>query len=320
MAGRSIGPGLRTFLIFAALVVIGAALFPSSYFYRVGTLVWINTLSVTGIVVLLGYVGLVSLGHAGFFAIGAYATAILPQYGLPSGVAMLAGIGGAALLALLVGRPILRLSGYYLAIATLGLGMLIWMVLSKEAWLTGGPDGMAVEGMSARNLFKLVGLSLKSAEAWYWVAGGCASLGAALAVNLGHSPWGRALRAIHDSDVAARSLGIDVARAKSAAFVISAVYAAVAGALLALANGYITPDTGGFMHSVEMVTMAVLGGASSVFGALVGALILTALPQVLTVLADYEHMVLGAIMVLTMIAMRRGLVPALAGLWARRRP
>jgi branched-chain amino acid transport system permease protein len=314
-----IGPGLRTFLIFAVLVALGALIFPSSYFYRVGTLVWINTLAVTGIVVLLGYVGLVSLGHAGFFAIGAYATAIGPNYGIPSPLAMAGGVALAGLLALVVGRPILRLSGYYLAIATLGLGMLIWMVLSKEAWLTGGPDGMTVSGMNARNLFKLVGLKLKSAEAWYWVAGFVAAIGAAIAVNLANSPSGRALRAIHDSDVAARSLGIDVARAKSRAFVISAIYAAVAGALLALANGYITPETGGFMHSVEMVTMAVLGGAASVFGALVGALILTALPQLLTVFADYEHMVLGAIMVVTMIAMRRGLVPFIADLWNRRK-
>ncbi|MCP1168686.1 branched-chain amino acid ABC transporter permease [Limimaricola litoreus] len=318
-ARRGIGPGLRTFLIFAVLVGLGALIFPSSYFYRVGTLVWINTLAVTGIVVLLGYVGLVSLGHAGFFAIGAYATAILPNYGIPSPLAMLAGVALAGGLALVVGRPILKLSGYYLAIATLGLGMLIWMVLSKEAWLTGGPDGMVVSGMNARNLFKLVGLKLKSAEAWYWVAGFAAAIGAAIAVNLAGSPTGRALRAIHDSDVAARSLGIDVARAKSLAFVISALYAAVAGALLALANGYITPETGGFMHSVEMVTMAVLGGASSVFGALVGALILTALPQLLTVFADYEHMVLGGIMVLTMTLMRRGLVPFIADLWTRRK-
>ncbi|SFP66584.1 branched-chain amino acid ABC transporter permease [Tranquillimonas alkanivorans] len=312
-------PALRTFLILAALVVAGALIFPSSYYYRVGTLVWINTLAVTGIVVLLGYVGLVSLGHAGFFAIGAYATAILPSYGVPSVLAAILGAAGAGLLAAIVGRPILRLSGYYLAIATLGLGMLIWMVLSKEAWLTGGPDGMTVMGANARDLFKLVGLNLRSAESWYWVTGTFAVLGAVLAVNLGNSPWGRALRAIHDSDVAASSLGIDVAKAKSMAFTISAVYAAVAGALLALANGYITPEVGGFMHSVEMVTMAVLGGAASVFGALVGALILTALPQVLTVFADYEHMILGAVMVLTMILMRRGLVPALVDLAKRRR-
>ncbi|MCB8836372.1 branched-chain amino acid ABC transporter permease [Aurantimonas sp. VKM B-3413] len=313
------GPTLRALVITAALVVLGALVFPSSYYYRVGSLVFINAISVTGIVVLLGYVGLVSLGHAGFFAIGAYAAAILPGYGIPSLLAALSGAVLAGLLALLVGRPILRLSGYYLAIATLGLGMLIWMVLSKEAWLTGGPDGMVVSGFNPRDLFRFVGLKVNTAEAWYWFTGLVMVVGAVLAVNLGNSPWGRALKAVHDSDVAAASLGVDVAKAKSAAFVTSAVYAAVAGALLALANGYISPDTAGFMHSVEMVTMAVLGGAGSVYGAIVGSLILTALPQVLTVFAEYENLVLGAVMVLTMILMRRGLVPAIADVLRRRK-
>lgn len=311
------GPTTRAFVITLTLVIIGALIFPSSYYFRVGSLVWINTISVTGIVILLGYVGLVSLGHAGFFAIGAYAVAILPGYGVPALLAVICGAAIAAVLALLIGRPILKLSGYYLAIATLGLGMLIWMVISKEAWLTGGPDGMAVTGFNPRTLFQLVGLSVKSAEAWYWVTGLVMIVGIVLAVNLGNSPWGRALRAVHDSDVAAASLGVDVARAKVVAFAVSAVYAAIAGALMALANGYITPDAGSFMHSVEMVTMAVLGGAGTVYGAIVGALILTALPQVLTVLADYEHLVLGAVMVLTMVLMRHGLVPAVTAL-ARR--
>ena len=315
-------PTLKALLITLALVVAGALIFPSSYYFRVGSLIWINTISVTGIVVLLGYVGLVSLGHAGFFAIGAYAVAVLPAYGVPSGAALFAGAAIAAILAILIGRPILRLSGYYLAIATLGLGMLIWMVLTKESWLTGGPDGMVVSGFNPRHWFALIGIKIKTTEAWYWLTGLVATLGVVLAVNLGNSPWGRALRAVHDSDVAASSLGVDVAQAKVVAFSISAVYAAIAGSLLALANGYITPDTAGFMHSVEMVTMAVLGGAGTVYGAIVGSLILTALPQVLTVVAEYEHIVLGAVMVATMVAMRRGLVPALGDLtrrWTSRR-
>ncbi|WP_321336245.1 branched-chain amino acid ABC transporter permease [Breoghania sp.] len=307
-------PTLRAFLITAGLVALGALIFPSSYYFRVGSLIWINTLSVTGIVVLLGYVGLVSLGHAGFFAIGAYAVAVLPAYGVPSGVAFLIGAMAAGALALVVGRPILKLSGYYLAIATLGLGMLIWMVLTKEAWLTGGPDGMTVSGFNPRHWFAALGIKMKTTEAWYWLSGAFATIGVVLAVNLGNSPWGRALRAVHDSDVAASSLGVDVARAKVVAFAISAVYASVAGSLLSLANGYITPDTAGFMHSVEMVTMAVLGGAGTVYGAIVGSMILTALPQVLTVVAEYEHLVLGAVMVATMVAMRNGLVPALGSL------
>jgi branched-chain amino acid transport system permease protein len=106
-------------------------------------------------------------------------------------------------------------------------------------------------------------------------------------------------------------MGMDVSRVKLRAFVISAVYASVAGSLLALQNKFITPDVAGFMHSIEMVTMAVLGGVNSVLGAILGAAILTLLPQVLTVLAEYEQMVLGAIMILVMIFLPRGLLPSL---------
>ena len=119
-------------------------------------------------------------------------------------------------------------------------------------------------------------------------------LGALLAVNLIDSPTGRALRAIHDSEVASRVLGIDVARYKLIAFVLSAVYAAVAGAYLALFDGLVTPATAGFLRSIEFVTMAVLGGLGSILGSIVGAALLTLLPQVLTVFHDYEHIALGA--------------------------
>jgi branched-chain amino acid transport system permease protein len=108
--------------------------------------------------------------------------------------------------------------------------------------------------------------------------------------------------------------GVDVARYKSAAFVVSAVYAAVAGALLALFDGFITPDVAGFLNSIELITMVVLGGMGSVLGAVAGAAILTALPQMLTFFAEYEHMMLGLIMMVVMIALRRGIVPSLLAL------
>ena len=116
---------------------------------------------------------------------------------------------------------------------------------------------------------------------------------------------------MHGSEVAARTVGMDVAKLKLQAFVISAVYAAVSGSLLALQNKFITPDVAGFMHSVEMVTMAVLGGVGSVAGAIFGAAVLTLLPQVLTVFAEYEQLVLGAVMVLVMIFLREGVVPSI---------
>jgi branched-chain amino acid transport system permease protein len=142
--------------------------------------------------------------------------------------------------------------------------------------------------------------------------------GAVLALNLIDSPTGRALRAIHDSEVAARVLGIDVAGKKLTVFVVSAVYASVAGSLLALLNGHITPEVSGFLRSIELVAMVVLGGMGSVAGSLVGAALLVVLPQTLTFLHDYEQMVLGLIVMGVMIFLRAGIVPTLAALVPRR--
>ena len=136
-------------------------------------------------------------------------------------------------------------------------------------------------------------------------------LGAWIALNLFNSPAGRALRALHGSEVAARTVGVDVARMKLQAFVISAVYASISGSLLALQNRFVSPDIAGFMHSIEMVTMAVLGGVGSVLGAVIGAGILTLLPQVLTIFAEYEQLVLGLVMMLVMIFLREGLLPSI---------
>ena len=130
-------------------------------------------------------------------------------------------------------------------------------------------------------------------------------------LNLIESPPGRALRALHGSEIAAETLGIDSARYKLRVFVISAVFAAVAGALTAHYAGFITPAKASFMHSVELVIMVVFGGMASIFGAVVGAVILTTLPQLLTVLKDYEMIVFGAVVIATMVFFPHGVVPTL---------
>jgi branched-chain amino acid transport system permease protein len=217
-------------------------------------------------------------------------------------------------MAWLVGRPILRLKGYYLAVASLGFGILISMVLANETALTGGPDGIKVPDLGLRAVLSGLGLELSNAQFWYFFSGLMLLIGAWLALNLHESPTGRALRALHGSEVAARTVGVDVASAKLTAFVISAVYASVSGSLLAMQNRLITPDVAGYMHSIELVTMAVLGGAGSVLGAIFGAGILTLLPQVLTVFQQYEQVMLGLIMMLVMIFLRQGLLPSVMGL------
>ncbi|MCZ7675052.1 MAG: branched-chain amino acid ABC transporter permease [Roseovarius sp.] len=311
MSGLSVRTA--TLLALALIVVLAPVLFPSSFYYRVGALIFVNGLATMGLVILVGYAGQVSLGHAGFVGIGAYACALGPVYlGLPQILCVVLGAAISALLAFLVGRPILKLKAHYLAVATLGLGILIYMVIYNEGWLTGGPDGMDVQPLGVRELLKDYGIKVGSSELWYWISGVVLLVGAFVALNLHNSPAGRALRSLHDSEVAASTIGIDVARMKLTAFVISSVYASVAGSQVALMNRFVTPDVAGFIHSVELLTMAVLGGAASVMGAVVGATILTALPQVLTVFEDFEHVLLGLIMMLVMIFLREGLVPSLA--------
>jgi len=298
----------------AALVIVLPLFFPSAYYYRIGALVFIFALAVVGLNLLMGFAGQVSLGHAGFMGIGAYAVAIGPtRFGISSPLALLIGAALTALIAFVVGRPILRLKGHYLAVATLGFGLLLAIVFGNESRFTGGPDGMLVPQPT------LFGWSVRGAVTWYWISAISFVLGAILAVNLIDSPAGRALRAIHDSEIAARVLGVYVARQKLAVFVISAVYASVAGSYLAAFDGHVTPDVSGFLRSIELVAMVVLGGIGSIAGSLVGAALLVMLPQVLTFLHDYEHMALGLVLMGVMIFMRAGIVPSLAAAFARQR-
>jgi branched-chain amino acid transport system permease protein len=305
-------PWARVALLCAVIAVL-PLFFPSSYYYRVAALVWISAIAAVGLNVFMGYAGQVSLGHAGFVGIGAYAVAIGPaRFGMNSWLCVLLGALLSAGLAWLVGRPILRLKGHYLAIATLGLGFLIALVLTNEAGWTGGPDGTAVARLT------IAGTRLTGSVTWYWISGALLAVATALAFNLEDSAVGRALRALHDSEIAAALAGIDVARHKLRAFVIAAVYASVAGSALALFDGFVTPDAAGFLHSIELVAMVVLGGIGSTAGSILGAGLLVTLPQLLTVFVEYEQIVLGLIIMLVMIFLRRGIVPSVRRLIAWR--
>jgi branched-chain amino acid transport system permease protein len=299
----------------AAIIFLLPLLFPSAYYYRVAALVFIFAIASLGLNLLMGFAGQVSLGHAGFMGVGAYAVAIGPTHlGIPPLFSFVLGAMLSALVAFVVGRPILRLKGHYLAVATLGFGVLLDIVFGNEANWTGGPDGMTVLR------FTLFNWPLRGADTWYWISAVSFLVGAAIALNLIDSPTGRALRAIHDSEIAARVLGVDVAQKKLMIFVVSAVYASVAGSYFALINGYITPDVSGFLRSIELVAMVVLGGMGSVTGSLVGSAVLVILPQALAFFHDYEHMVLGLIVMSVMIFLRGGIVPSLAAALGGRRP
>jgi branched-chain amino acid transport system permease protein len=298
--------------VLVLVVALSPLVFANNYYFDVAILVGLNAIVCVGLNLLIGYAGQISLGHAGFFGLGAYGSALLAsRYGWPPLAALTAATAGVALLAFVVGRPILRLKGHYLAMATLGLGIIVSIVISTEDGLTGGPDGMAVPPLT------LLGFVVQGERAWYWVVGGCLLLAVWIALNLIESPTGRALRALHTSEVAAEVVGIDSARHKLMVFVLSAVFAAVAGGLTAYYSGFITPAKASFLHSIELVTMVVFGGMASTFGAVVGAAALTVLPQMLTLLQDYEMVVFGALMMLTMIFFPRGVVPTL-GAYLRR--
>jgi branched-chain amino acid transport system permease protein len=300
-------------VVLALLVALVPLALPTLFYLRIAALVCIFAIAVVGLNLLMGFAGQVSLGHAGFFGIGAYAVAVGPTHlGVPSWLALIIGAAAAGLMAFLVGRPILKLRGHYLAVATLGLGLLIAMVFTNEAPWTGGPDGMPVPRL------ELFGWRVTGPRMWYWISGVTLVIGAWIAANLIASPTGRALRAIHDSETAARVLGIDVARYKLIAFVASAVYAAIAGAYLALFDGLVTPLSAGFLRSIEFVTMAVLGGLGSIMGSIVGTALLVLLPQVLTVFHDYEHIALGLVMMIVMIFLPAGIIPTLSTLFGRR--
>ncbi len=298
--------------VLAAVVLLLPLVLPNGYFMDIAIAVALNAVACVGLNLLIGYAGQISLGHAGFFALGGYGSAILcGNHGWPSWLAFIVGNTAVGLLAFIVGRPTLRLKGHYLAMATLGLGTIISIVLATEDRVTGGPDGMAVPPLV------IFGWTVQGELAWYALAGGSLLVTVWLALNLVESPIGRALRALHGSEVAAETLGIAAARNKLRVFVISAVLAAVAGALTAHHTAFITPAQASFMHSVELVIMVVFGGMASIFGAVVGAAILTTLPQVLTVLKDYEMVVFGAVLITTMVFFPQGVVPTVSR-WVRR--
>ncbi len=296
-------PGL---LVLAAVLLCLPLVLPNSFYYDVVIRIAINAVIAIGLNLLIGYTGQISLGHAGFFGLGAYASAILTsRYGWPSALALAVAALGMGALALLVARPVLRLKGHYLAMATLGLGIITMIVLTNEAAFTGGPDGMAVPA------FALWGWEISGDKSWYAVTATALLLMAFAALNLINAPGGRALQAIHGSEIASFAVGIDVTAMKVRVFVLSAVIASVMGSLSAHYVGFITPGIAGFQHSIELVTMVVLGGMASVFGSIVGAVVLTLLPQLLSSLEGWETVVFGLILMGSMIFLPKGVVPTL---------
>lgn len=300
------------FIGFAFIALMAPLLFSGGYLMNVLIFVGINTMLAVALNLLLGYAGQISLGHAAFFGLGAYISGVLTaSYGWNSWGAIVISALATGLLAFLLGFPILKLKGHYLAMATLGFGIIIYIVFNETVTLTGGPSGLS----GIPNL-SLGSFRFDTDTKNYYLIWTFALVTLLLAANLANSRIGRALRAIHDSEVAARVLGVKVSLLKVQIFALSAVISAIAGSLYAHTMTFISPASFGFNFSVELVTMVVIGGLGSIYGSFLGAALLTLLPEFLRTFQDYDIIVYGTVLILVTMFMPGGLVrviPALLG-------
>ena len=285
------------------------------YYLNVMIFIGIHALLVVGLNLLMGYAGQISLGHAAFFGLGAYTSGILTAtYQVSPWPAMLAAVAFTAAVALMVGMPALKLTGYYLAMATLGFGIIVHICFKEFVWLTGGPSGLV--GIPR---ISIGGIFFDDPRAYYYLVWAITLGAIAISLNIVDSRVGRALRAIHDSESAARATGISTSRLKIWVFVLSAIYASVAGSLYAHFITFISPSSFDFMFSIKLVTMCVVGGMASIWGAVFGSATLTLLPEVLAMFHDYDIVIFGLILMVVMIFMPQGLTRGALDIWGKYR-
>ncbi len=295
---------LIKFLVFTVLVLLAPEVIGDGYLMNVMVFVGIHTMLAVALNLLLGYAGQISLGHAGFFGMGAYLSGVLTTtYGFNPWIVMPVAALIVGILAFMVGLPILKLKGHYLAMATLGLGIIIYIVFNETVELTGGPSGLS--GIPNLVIGDMVFDSdLKN----YYLIWGFTLLVVLLSVNLANSRIGRALRAVHDSEVAARVAGVNARILKVQIFAMSAVISSLAGSLYAHTMTFISPTSFGFNFSVELLTMVVIGGLASVYGSFLGAALLTLLPEFLRAAHDYDIIIYGGLLIIMVMFMPGGLV------------
>ena len=298
----------------AGTVLVGYAFVSGGYLVTVLGFAALYAIFVTGLNFFMGYTGQVSFGQNAFAAIGGYASAVLTTaFKWPVFAAMPLGIAAAALLALLIGYPTLRLRGHYLAMATLALGMIMQEIAVQWDSVT-----MGYTGIAAIPPLGAFGWELPNERAQLAALLAVLALAVWVSHRLKHSRMGHALAAIAGSEDAARALGIDVARYKLIAFVIAAVYAALAGSLFAHTVGFVSPEVFGLHMVVLGFTMLYVGGIGSVYGPLIGAVIISLLPETFRSFKDYQDLAYGAALIVILIYAPKGL-SSLAALWRARR-
>jgi branched-chain amino acid transport system permease protein len=243
-------------------------------------LVFIYAIAGIGLMLLVGYTGMVSLGHAAFLAIGAYAHTWFLQLGWPLPLALFKATVITALVGAVVGLPAMRMTGIYLAIATLAFAVIVEQVIVHWESVTGGFRGILVpEPM-------LFGADLGTPVAFYFLCLALLLLCLLLALNILRGPTGRAMTAVRDSEISAQSMGIHLARTKSLSFALSAGFTGLAGGLLAHQLGYLAPEAFTLLLSIQLLLMVVVGGLGSLHGVVFGALFIGLLPQAIAMARD----------------------------------
>ncbi|MEO8654747.1 MAG: branched-chain amino acid ABC transporter permease [Ramlibacter sp.] len=270
-----------------ALLLLAAPWVFAEYWLAQLTLVLIYSIVGLGLMLLAGFTGLFSLGHAAFLGVGAYTQAVLTNMGWPFPIALLlAGLISAAV-GVVVGLPALRVKGIYLGIATLSFGFIVEEVLARWESVTGGNSGIRVAKPTA------FGWEITSAAGFYFLCLVIAVVATLAILNLLRSPTGRAFVAIRDSEISAQSMGIHLARYKTLSFALSAALAGVGGALYAHNLSFISPDQFNILQSVDLLLMVVIGGLGSVHGAFLGAIFLITMPQLIGSTKDFLPEVIG---------------------------
>ncbi|PLX83901.1 MAG: branched-chain amino acid ABC transporter permease [Desulfuromonas sp.] len=277
------------------------------YTLGLSNLIAIHVIIVLGLNLFIGFAGQISLGHAAFFGLGAYGSAISTvTFDLPAWPAMLLVAGLVGLVALLVGVPVLRLSGHYLAMATLGFNIVIHTIMLQWDEVTGGPSGFSgVPPLSIGDF------AFDDEVRFHYLVWTFALITLMLCLNLVRSGVGRGLAALAGEETAAAALGVDTRRAKVKVFVLSAVMASVAGSLFAHCYGFVSPDSFSIFTSTDMAIMVVIGGMGSVWGSLLGAGFITMLPEWMDVFENYKDFVHGGILVFVLMFLPQGLVTGL---------
>ena len=272
--------------LLALALLVAPAMLPEYYLSQL-TFICIYSIVGVGLMLLTGYTGQVSLGHAAFLAIGAYTEAVLVANGVPFGWSIVAAVALAGLAGIVIGLPALRLSGIYLAIATMAFGFIVVEVLTRWESVTRGSLGMTVRSID------LAGIRIDQEWKLYYVALAAVVLVMLGVLNLLRSPTGRAFIAIRDSEISAQSMGIHLARYKTIAFALSAAITGLAGALYAHKLQFISPEQFGIVVSIELAMMIFIGGIGSLHGAVFGAIFVIALPQLIAVAKDHLPAAIG---------------------------